>query len=118
MIARVAPATNPLVEPSLAQRFAEELVVDLVRRKIDVLGLLELEREVLEALGGTAPAPGVDTHVTPMSVLAAALMDEAFRRVEAEWREGRTLAENGDCVCCIIEAQDAQRRRGGKGSVS
>jgi hypothetical protein len=113
VIPHLAVAGNPLVEPSLAQRFAEELVVDLVRRKIDVIGLLELEREVLEALGGTAPEAGDASHVTPLSVLATALIDQAFRRVEAEWREGRRLAENGDCVCCVMERQDVRRRKGG-----
>jgi len=110
VIARVAPATNPLVEPSLAQRFAEELVVDLVRRKIDVLGLLELEREVHQALGGPTP-DAVDGAVTPISALAAALIDQAFRRIEGEWRESRTLAEDGDCVCCVLERQAALRKR-------
>ena len=33
------------VEPSLAQRLAEELVVDMVRQCFDVVGMLELERD-------------------------------------------------------------------------
>ena len=115
MIARLAPSGQSLGEPSLAQRFAEELVVDMVRKHVDVVSLLELEREVLEALGGSAPLPGDLGPIDPLTALAATLIDHAFQRVEHEWRESRTLAQGGECVCCAVEQQQARRK---KGSVS
>jgi hypothetical protein len=102
------------VEAPLAQRLAEELVVDLVRQNVDVIGLLELERDVIAALGGTA----LDRqgHPTPMAMLASVLVDQAFRRVEVEWRESRVLAAGSECVCCVMEQQAAQQRKKGKAS--
>jgi hypothetical protein len=105
-----------VVEPSLAQRFAEELVVDMVRHCIDVVGLLEVERSMIDALGGK-PLDSTG-HPTQIAMLAGALLDQAFQRVEDEWRDGRVVAAREDCVCCAVERQAADRRRTGGGSSS
>lgn len=118
MIARPNPRgdLDGIVEPSLAQRFAEELVVDMVRRCIDVVGLLELERNLIEALGAK-PLDGTG-HPTQLAMLAGALLDQAFHRIEQEWQDGRVVAAREDCVCCALERQAADRRRAGGGSTS
>lgn len=117
MIARTRPGGEDVeqagmtAEPGLAQRLAEELVVDMVRRHIDVVGLLELELDVIESLGGEpVDAKG---HPTPLAMLAAVLIDQAFQRIEAEWRDSRTAATAEGCVCCAME-QTARRNQAGR----
>lgn len=110
----VAPA-----EPTIAQRLAEELVTDLVRRHVDVIGLIELEREVGGAVGGIAHELGAGRDTVPAAALAAHLLDLAWTKVEAEWREQRRLADSDECLCCAAEAAELRRSgRAGEGGLS
>lgn len=103
-MSRAAPDLAGAVASPLAQRLAEELIVDLIRQAVDVVALLEIEHEVFRGLGGREPAPGACAPATPISTLAAALMDEAFERVVREWRAERVLAVDDPCVVCgLIE---------------
>jgi hypothetical protein len=116
VIARTSAKGDVVVEPTLAQRLAEELVVDMVRRNIDIVGLLQLELDMIASLGGK---PTDDRgHVTPQAVIASVLVEQAFERIEQEWREGRVAAAEEDCVCCAIERQAAERRSPRKGGGS
>ncbi len=114
MIARridLPPPRPP--EPTIAQRLAEELVTDLVRRSVDVISLLELERDVAEAVSGIAEEMGAvagAAGVVPAAALAAVLIDQAFRKVEAEWRLQRTLCEGDECIACAAEVMRQPRR--------
>lgn len=100
-----------IVESPLAQRLAEQLVLDLVRQAIDVVALIEIEQEIHRGLGGVEPAPGEKARPTALSSLAAALMDEAFHRVEQEWRAERALAADDPCVICGLIERRSRRRQ-------
>ena len=118
MIARRADQALPgTVAPTVAQLLAEELVTEMVRRQIDVVGLLELEREVIEAVSGIAEEMGAGASTIPAAALAATLIDQAFRKVETEWRMERNLCATDECVCCAMELSAARKRnrRGGSG---
>jgi hypothetical protein len=113
VIARRAEKALPgAVGPTIAQLLAEELVTEMVRRHVDVIGLLELEREVFESVGAIAGDLGASEHTVPAATLAATLVEQAFRKVEAEWREQRSVCATDECVCCAMEeAANARRRR-------
>lgn len=118
MIARRADKALPgTVGPTVAQLLAEELITEMVRRQIDVIGLLELERDVFESVGGIADEMGASAQSIPAAALAATLIDQAFRKVEAEWRQQRGLCSTEECVCCAMElaANERKRKRGGGG---
>ena len=103
-MSRAAPDLAGVVASPLAQRLAEELIVDLIRQAVDVVALLEIEQEVHRGLGGRETAPGACAQPTPISTLAAALVDEGFERVVREWRAERALAAEDPCVVCgLIE---------------
>ncbi len=113
MIARKADLAPPgPVAPTVAQLLAEELVTEMVRKQIDVVGLLELERDVIEAVSAIGEEVGADKATVPAAALAAHLVDRAFRKVEAEWRMQRSLCDSDECVCCAMEAAAAGKRRG------
>ncbi len=103
-MSRTAADLAGAVASPLAQRLAEELIVDLIRQAVDVVALIEIEQEVHRGLGGREPAPGACAQATPISTLAAALIDEAFERVVREWRAERVVAADDPCVVCgLIE---------------
>lgn len=105
-----AVALAPSAGPNLAQLLAEELIADLVRRHIDVVGLLELEREVLESVSGIADGLGATPGAVPAPALAAALVDQAVHAVLGDWQAQRQTVASDDCVCCAMEAVELQRR--------
>jgi len=109
--ARADQALPGTVGPTVAQLLAEELVTEMVRRQVDILGLLELEREVFESVGGIADDLGASPQTIPAAALAATLIDQAFRKVEAEWRQQRKVCTTDECVCCAMELAAYQRRR-------
>jgi hypothetical protein len=116
VIARRAEKAQPeTAGPTVAQLLAEELITEMVRREIDVVGLLELERDVIESVSAIAEDLGGGSQCIPAAALAATLIDQAFRRVEAEWRQQRSLCATEECVCCAMElaAQQRKRRRSG-----
>jgi hypothetical protein len=116
VIARRAEKALPgTVGPTVAQLLAEELVTEMVRRQIDVIGLLELERDVIDSVGHIADQMGAGDQTIPAAALAATLIDQAFRKVEAEWRAQRRLCDTDECVCCAMElaANQRKRQRGG-----
>lgn len=117
MIARRAEKALPgTAGPTVAQLLAEELVTEMVRQHIDVIGLIELERDVIDAVGGIADGMGAGAESIPAAALAASLIDQAFRKVEAEWRRERAVCATDECVCCAMEAAAARKRsRGGSG---
>jgi hypothetical protein len=98
-------------DPTIAQLLAEELVTEMVRRQIDVVGLLELETDVIEAVRGIAGDLGSPGAV-PAEALAATLIDQAFRVVEGEWRDQRRVCGTDECPCCAMEEADARRKQG------
>lgn len=116
MIARRADKDVPgTVGATVAQLLAEELITEMVRRQFDVIGMLELERDVFESVGGIADDLGAADQTIPAAALAATLIDHAFRKVEAEWRSQRKLCTTDECVCCAMEvaASERKRKRGG-----
>lgn len=117
MSRRADKALPGTVGPTVAQLLAEELITEMVRRQFDVIGLLELERDVIESVGGIAQNMGAGDQSIPTAALAATLIDQAFRKVEAEWREQRRLCGTDECVCCAMElaANERKRHRGGSG---
>jgi hypothetical protein len=116
VIARRAEKALPgTVGPTVAQLLAEELITEMVRRQFDVIGLLELEREVFESVGGIASDLGASDQAIPAAALAATLVDQAFRKVEAEWRSQRRLCSTDECVCCAMELAASERKRGRSG---
>lgn len=108
-MSRAAADLAGAVASPLAQRLAEELIVDLIRQAVDVVALIEIEHEVHRGLGGREPPPGACAQPTPISSLAAALMDEAFERVVREWRAERVLAAEDPCVVCGLIERRARR---------
>ncbi|MBZ0235353.1 MAG: hypothetical protein K8M05_23700 [Deltaproteobacteria bacterium] len=112
---RADQALPGTVGPTVAQLLAEELVTEMVRRQIDVIGLLELEREVFESVGGIADDLGASPQTIPAAALAATLIDQAFKKVEAEWRQQRNLCSTDECVCCAMELASRERRRNRRG---
>lgn len=112
MIARRAEKALPgTAGPTVAQLLAEELVTEMVRQQFDLIGLLELEREVFESVGEIAEDLGAGSQTIPAAALAATLIDQAFRKVEAEWREQRRLCSTDECVFCAMELAANQRKR-------
>jgi hypothetical protein len=111
VIARKADLASPgPVSPTVAQLLAEELVTEMVRKQIDVVGLLELERDVIEAVSAIGEEVGAAKATIPAAALAAHLVDQAFRKVEAEWRMQRSLCDSDECVCCAMEAAAGKRQ--------
>ena len=97
-------------------RLLEELVYERVRLHVDLLDLIDFERDLCESIARAFPAgdrePGQDEAV------AHTLIDRAFRRVEQEWRRERA-ASSLLCPLCELpfdcpapEPDSAARRTG------
>lgn len=97
---------NLALEPAFAQRLLEELIYQHVQTQVDLfrLGCFEDEldetiRRVLDGLGAAGDGP-------PPGVLAQALVDRAWTRLEDDWKTNRGAPE---CPCCLAEAVAARR---------
>ncbi len=86
---------------NLRERIIEELIYERVRTQIDLLQLGWFEADLDASIGRVlgklddpgAPSPGA---------LAELLIDEAWTRVEAEWRQQRRRPQ-GECPLCEAE---------------
>ena len=84
MIARRVDKVLPgTAGPSVAQLLAEELLTEMMRKYIDVIGLLELERDVYESVGGIADHMGAGEQTVPAAALAATLIDRKSTRLNS-----------------------------------
>jgi hypothetical protein len=75
--------------PATARGVLAELVYLQVRHSIDLARIAMLELDLVDSIGKTYQELGEASPEAPLPVLAGALVEEAWRRVEAEWREGR-----------------------------
>lgn len=92
------------LEPAMAQRLLEELIYERVRTQVDILALGWFEsdldtsiRRVMASLDARAPA-----GEPPSEVMAATLVDRAWRRVTGEWQSRRGLPAD-DCPLCELD---------------
>jgi hypothetical protein len=75
-------------------RVLQDLVYERVRYHVDLLALVELQRELADSVEraletGDAPESDADR-------VSRGLLDEAWRRLEEEWRELR----DAECPLC------------------
>jgi len=99
------------LRPELGERLLEELIYERVRTQVDLLQLGWFEadldmsiRRVLASLerDGDAEAPS--------SVIAAALVDRAWQRLEQEWQRKRGEPD-AECPACLRPHLDPGERR-------
>jgi hypothetical protein len=75
-------------------RVLQDLVYDRVRCHVDLLSLVELERELADSIERALDKTGTaDPEPDRMS---RGLLDQAWRRLEQEWREVR----EAECPLC------------------
>jgi hypothetical protein len=89
------------LEPQLSERLLEELIYERVRTQVDLMQLgwfeADLDMSIRRVLA-QLERDGGDTE--PSSVLAGALIDRAWQRLEAEWQ--RTRGEpDPECPVCL-----------------
>ena len=80
----------------LNARLLEELIYERVRLHVDLLELIDFQRELEDSIAGAGRACGGGGQHEPG--LAARYLDHAWRRVEAEWRAERSRDE--ECTLC------------------
>ena len=80
----------------LNARLLEELIYERVRLHVDLLELIDFQRELEDSIAGAMRACSGDGQHDPG--LAARYLDLAWRRVETEWRAERSREE--ECPMC------------------
>lgn len=76
----------------------EELIYERVRLHVDLLSLIDFERELGESIGRAVRELG---SVEPdPELLTRRFVDAAWRRIEAEWEQERQRDEDGTCPLC------------------
>jgi hypothetical protein len=102
----VIPLANPAlkVAPSLAMPLLEELIYERVRRHLDMLELGWFEADLDAAIQRVSAQleAEAEADAAPASVVAAALIDRAWKRVEEEWRDHRGTIKD-DCYVCGLD---------------
>lgn len=79
-------------------RVLRDLVYERVRARVDLLSLVELERDLAESVE-RALGQGDGTATAREATRASGgLLDEAWRRLEQEWRELRDM----ECPLCAL----------------
>ena len=87
--------------PTLAMPLLEELIYERVRRHLDMLELGWFESDLDSAIRRVAEQLEVELDAPPSNVVAAALIDRAWKRVEDDWREHR--ASKDECFCSGLD---------------
>jgi hypothetical protein len=79
------------------ERLLEELIYERVKLHVDLLDLVDFERDLGESIARALQATGA----APAEVDARArhYLDRAWRRVEAEWTRARA-GESSSCPLC------------------
>jgi hypothetical protein len=72
------------------EKLLEELVYEQVKQHVDVLDLIDFERDLRESIGRVLQAGGTDP--SREEAVAHVLIDRAFRRLEQEWRRDRAAS--------------------------
>jgi hypothetical protein len=90
------------VSPSLAMPLLEELIYERVRRHLDMLELGWFESDLDSAIRRVTEQLESEIDAAPSGVVAAALIDRAWKRVEEEWREHRGTLKD-DCYVCGLD---------------
>lgn len=91
-------------QPRFAQLLLEELIYERVRTQIDLLELTWFEAE-LDASIGRVLGKLDDPDAPAPPALAQHLVNDAWTRVEAEWREQRRRPRE-ECPLCEAEPPD------------
>jgi hypothetical protein len=89
-----------VLEPALAQRLLEELVYQHVSAQIDLFRLGCFEDELDETIRNVLDDLGARGSEPPSSVLAAALIDRAWGRLEQDWKANRG---GTTCPSCALQ---------------
>lgn len=76
-------------------RVLQDLIYERVRDHVDLVSLAELERDLADSIEQALGSGGGAT--SDARGLGKALLDEAWRRVERDWREMR----EADCALCV-----------------
>ncbi|HUS64748.1 MAG TPA: hypothetical protein VMZ28_09415 [Kofleriaceae bacterium] len=80
----------------LNARLLEELIYERVRVHVDLLELIDFQRELEDSIARAMRSCGMDGRHDPE--LSKRYLDLAWRRIEAEWREERSRDE--ECPLC------------------
>ena len=78
-------------------RVLQDLVYRRVRGRVDLLGLVELEQDLAESVENALGPDGIAT-ATEAAQASRGLLDQAWRRLEKEWRELRDM----ECPLCAL----------------
>ncbi|HWM84424.1 MAG TPA: hypothetical protein VNO33_01275 [Kofleriaceae bacterium] len=79
------------------QRLLEELVYERVRLHVDLLDLIDFERDLCESIARALRASGTDP--SEEEAVARSFVQRAWRRLEQEWMRERSV-EWTDCPLC------------------
>lgn len=80
----------------LNAKLLEELIYERVRLHVDLLELIDFQRELEDSIARAMRACGIDGSQDRQ--LGERYLDLAWRRIEAEWRQERSGEE--DCPLC------------------
>ena len=84
-------------------RVLRELVYERVRCHVDLLSLVDFERELEDSIDRAREAGGAATPDADR--VSRGLLDDAWRRLEAEWREVR----DAECPLCAVNHECAEQ---------
>ncbi len=79
------------------QRLLEELIYERVRLHVDLLDLIDFERDLCESIKRALGAAGTDPAAE--DAMARRYVDRAWARLQQEWERERA-AEWTDCPLC------------------
>lgn len=79
-------------------RLLEELVYERVRLHVDLLELIDFEKDLSQSITRALRASGVDPDEEDAT--ARRYIEQAWRRVEEEWTRERGSAWDHDCPLC------------------
>ena len=79
------------------ERLLEELIYERVKLHVDLLDLVDFERDLCESIVRALRSGGTDS--VEVDARARHYLDRAWRRVEQEWTRARA-AETSNCPLC------------------
>jgi len=86
--------------PELSERLLEELIYERVRTQVDLMQLGWFEADLDMSIRRVLAQLDRSGDAEPSGVLAGALIDRAWQRLEAEWQ--RTRGEpDPECPVCL-----------------
>jgi hypothetical protein len=79
-------------------RVLQDLVYERVRSRVDLLSLVELERDLADSVEGALEQAQKLASASEAARASRGLIDQAWRRLEQEWRELR----DSECPLCAL----------------